>query len=57
MNQERALLNEKLESRLDWNNVETIYCSYKLSCDQLLDNEPHPQLIRQKPKDRVSTKN
>ena len=24
MNQERALLNEKLGSRLDWNNVETI---------------------------------
>ena len=24
INQERALLNEKLGSRLDWNNVETI---------------------------------
>ena len=24
INQERSLLNEKLESRLDWNNVETI---------------------------------
>ena len=24
MNQERSLLNEKLGSRLDWNNVETI---------------------------------